>query len=175
MAAEEEGFGPPPSPSPPRPRSPPRYPDLCGRHRLQAEVQVLSREIGFLEEELQSVGGLQPVSICCKEVDEYVGTIPDPLIPTHILIVFSVNQIQEEKEIFLCLEVAPFKNKDFAVALSYEVDSYLVVTLAMDDAPAEGSEEVAAAPANLVGHAPLAVVQCHAEAAAAAAAFPAPG
>ncbi|THU64290.1 hypothetical protein C4D60_Mb01t24900 [Musa balbisiana] len=33
----------------PRPRSPPRYTDLCGRHRLQARVQLLSREIGFLE------------------------------------------------------------------------------------------------------------------------------
>ena len=33
----------------PRPRSPPRYPDLCGRRRLQLEVQVLNREVGFLE------------------------------------------------------------------------------------------------------------------------------
>ncbi|CAL9110070.1 unnamed protein product [Musa acuminata var. zebrina] len=76
--AAEEGFGAPPSP---RPRSPPRYPDLCGRHRLQAEVQLLSREISFLEEELQSVEGLQPVSACCKEIDDYVGANPDPLIP----------------------------------------------------------------------------------------------
>nr|XP_009408818.1 PREDICTED: guanine nucleotide-binding protein subunit gamma 3-like isoform X4 [Musa acuminata subsp. malaccensis] len=51
----------------PRARSPRRYTDLCGRHRLQARVQLLSREIGFLEEELQSVEGLQPVSVCCKE------------------------------------------------------------------------------------------------------------
>ncbi|URE23150.1 hypothetical protein MUK42_15879 [Musa troglodytarum] len=62
--AAEEGSGALPSP---RPRSPPRYPDLCGRHRLQAEFQLLSREISFLEEELQSVEGLQPVSACCKE------------------------------------------------------------------------------------------------------------
>ncbi|CAL9148486.1 guanine nucleotide-binding protein subunit gamma 4-like [Musa acuminata AAA Group] len=67
----------------PRPRSPRRYTDLCGRHRLQARVQLLSREIGFLEEELQSVEGLQLVSVCCKEVDKYVGTTPDPLIPTY--------------------------------------------------------------------------------------------
>ncbi|OEL32136.1 hypothetical protein BAE44_0006846 [Dichanthelium oligosanthes] len=33
----------------PRPRSPPRYPDLCGRRRLQLEVQILNREVGFLE------------------------------------------------------------------------------------------------------------------------------
>ncbi|XP_068663172.1 uncharacterized protein [Aristolochia californica] len=40
------------APSPlsiPAPRSPPKYPDLCGRHRKQAELQVLNREIGFLE------------------------------------------------------------------------------------------------------------------------------
>jgi hypothetical protein len=33
----------------PLPRSPPRYPDLCGRRRLQLEVQILNRELGFLE------------------------------------------------------------------------------------------------------------------------------
>ncbi|KAG0469508.1 hypothetical protein HPP92_016208 [Vanilla planifolia] len=31
------------------PKSPPNYPDLCGRRRLQHEVQILNREIGFLE------------------------------------------------------------------------------------------------------------------------------
>ncbi|CAL9131499.1 unnamed protein product [Musa textilis] len=80
--AAEEGSGALPSP---RPRSPPRYPDLCGRHRLQAEFQLLSREISFLEEELQSVEGLQPVSACCKEIDDYVGANPDPLIPMYDL------------------------------------------------------------------------------------------
>ncbi|GJN16047.1 hypothetical protein PR202_gb02997 [Eleusine coracana subsp. coracana] len=35
----------------PRPRSPPRYPDMCGRRRLQLEVQILNRELGFLEVE----------------------------------------------------------------------------------------------------------------------------
>lgn len=33
----------------PRPKSPPKYPDLCGRRRLQLEVQSLNREVGFLE------------------------------------------------------------------------------------------------------------------------------
>jgi hypothetical protein len=33
----------------PRPRSPPTYPGLCGRRRLQLEVQILNREVGFLE------------------------------------------------------------------------------------------------------------------------------
>lgn len=33
----------------PRPKSPPRYPDLCGRRRMQLEVQILSREITFLK------------------------------------------------------------------------------------------------------------------------------
>jgi hypothetical protein len=33
----------------PRPKSPPRYPDLCGRRRLQLEMQILNREVGFLE------------------------------------------------------------------------------------------------------------------------------
>jgi hypothetical protein len=34
---------------PPRPKSPPRYPDLCGRRRLQLELQALNREIDFLK------------------------------------------------------------------------------------------------------------------------------
>ncbi|WVZ92608.1 hypothetical protein U9M48_038657 [Paspalum notatum var. saurae] len=51
----------------PRPRSPPRYPDLCGRRRLQLEVQILSREVGFLEQEIQGLERLQPVSRCCKD------------------------------------------------------------------------------------------------------------
>ncbi|RWW69258.1 hypothetical protein BHE74_00023154 [Ensete ventricosum] len=33
----------------PRPKSPPKYPDLCGRRRLQLELQMLNREIGFIE------------------------------------------------------------------------------------------------------------------------------
>ncbi|KAL0908408.1 hypothetical protein M5K25_022902 [Dendrobium thyrsiflorum] len=34
----------------PSPKSPPKYPDFCGRRRLQLEVQILNREIGFIEE-----------------------------------------------------------------------------------------------------------------------------
>lgn len=33
----------------PRPRSPPKLPDLYGKHRLQAQLQSLNREISFLE------------------------------------------------------------------------------------------------------------------------------
>ncbi|KAF3324146.1 Guanine nucleotide-binding protein subunit gamma 3 [Carex littledalei] len=69
--------------TPPRPKSPPKYPDLCGRRRLQLEVQILNREIGFLQEELQSLEGIQPVSRCCKELNEFVGTKPDPIIPVY--------------------------------------------------------------------------------------------
>ncbi|KAK4760077.1 hypothetical protein SAY87_023208 [Trapa incisa] len=34
---------------PPRPRSPPEYPDLYGKRREAARVQMLEREIRFLE------------------------------------------------------------------------------------------------------------------------------
>ncbi|URE02354.1 hypothetical protein MUK42_20675 [Musa troglodytarum] len=33
----------------PRPKSPPKYPDVCGRRRLQLELHILNREIGFIE------------------------------------------------------------------------------------------------------------------------------
>lgn len=38
-----------PSLPPPRPKSPPEYPDLYGKRREAAKVQMLEREIGFLE------------------------------------------------------------------------------------------------------------------------------
>ncbi|RWW14376.1 hypothetical protein GW17_00021851, partial [Ensete ventricosum] len=35
------------------------------------------------QEELQSLEGVQPVSRCCKEVNEFVGIKPDPLMPMY--------------------------------------------------------------------------------------------
>ncbi|KAG6661875.1 hypothetical protein CIPAW_03G205300 [Carya illinoinensis] len=72
----------PPLP-PPRPKSPPQYPDLYGKRREMAKVQMLEREIGFLEEELKSVQSLQPASRCCKEVADYVVANSDPFIATN--------------------------------------------------------------------------------------------
>ncbi|KAL9262264.1 Guanine nucleotide-binding protein subunit gamma 3-like protein [Drosera capensis] len=71
-----------PSLPPPRPRSPPPYPDLYGKRRELAKLQMLEREKGFLEEELKFVEGLQPASRCCKEVADFVAAKSDPLILT---------------------------------------------------------------------------------------------
>ncbi|PPR86880.1 hypothetical protein GOBAR_AA33815 [Gossypium barbadense] len=68
---------------PPCPKSPPEYPDLYRKRRETAKVQMLEREISFLEVELKSVGGLQHASRCCKEVTDFVTTNSDPLIPTR--------------------------------------------------------------------------------------------
>lgn len=38
-----------PSLPPPYPKPPPQYPDLYGKRRELAKVQMLEREIGFLE------------------------------------------------------------------------------------------------------------------------------
>ncbi|XP_061361780.1 guanine nucleotide-binding protein subunit gamma 3-like [Gastrolobium bilobum] len=72
-----------PSLPPPSPKSPPEYPDLFGKRREMARVQMLERERTFLEEELKSVEGLQPASRCCKEIADYVMANPDPLIPSN--------------------------------------------------------------------------------------------
>uniref|UniRef100_A0A0E0KEX4 G protein gamma domain-containing protein n=1 Tax=Oryza punctata TaxID=4537 RepID=A0A0E0KEX4_ORYPU len=64
----------------PRPKSPPAAPDPCGRHRLQLAVDVLHREIGFLEGEINSIEGIHAASRCCREVDEFIGRTPDPFI-----------------------------------------------------------------------------------------------
>ncbi|KAG2333595.1 hypothetical protein Bca52824_004775 [Brassica carinata] len=66
---------------PPRPKSPPEYPDLYGKRREAARVQMLEREIGFLEGEIKFIQGVQPASRCCKEVSDFVVANPDPLIP----------------------------------------------------------------------------------------------
>ncbi|KAA8523333.1 hypothetical protein F0562_009756 [Nyssa sinensis] len=70
-----------PSLPPPRPKSPPQYPDLYGKRRELLKVQMLEREIGFLEDELKSIDGLQSASRCCKEVADFVVANSDPLIP----------------------------------------------------------------------------------------------
>ncbi|PKU80269.1 hypothetical protein MA16_Dca005800 [Dendrobium catenatum] len=49
MAAKPPETLAPVPPALPQPRSPPKYPDICGRHRLQVEAQILNREILFLE------------------------------------------------------------------------------------------------------------------------------
>ncbi|XP_075474775.1 guanine nucleotide-binding protein subunit gamma 3-like [Primulina tabacum] len=67
---------------PPRPKSPPEYPDLYGKRRELAKIQILEREIGFLEEELKSADGFQQASRSCKEVAEFITSNADPLIPT---------------------------------------------------------------------------------------------
>ncbi|CAJ2649970.1 unnamed protein product [Trifolium pratense] len=72
-----------PSLPPPSPKSPPEYPDLYGKRREMAKVQMLEREISFLEEELKSVEGLQPASKCCKELADYVVANSDPLLPSR--------------------------------------------------------------------------------------------
>ncbi|KAF5458720.1 hypothetical protein F2P56_022730 [Juglans regia] len=79
--AAPSGFS--PSLPPPRPKSPPDYPDLYGKRREVAKVQMLEREIGFLEDELKSAQSLQPASRCCKEIADYVVENSDPIIPTN--------------------------------------------------------------------------------------------
>ncbi|WOH11354.1 hypothetical protein DCAR_0830836 [Daucus carota subsp. sativus] len=69
-----------PSLPPPLPKSPPPYPDLYGKRRELARVQMLEREIGFLEEELKTVGRIQPASRSCKEVTDFVMANSDPLV-----------------------------------------------------------------------------------------------
>jgi len=53
---------------PPRPKSPPRYPDLCGRRRLQLELQILNREIDFLKVRHTSSPALLPFLPVCLVV-----------------------------------------------------------------------------------------------------------
>ncbi|GER36075.1 succinyl-diaminopimelate desuccinylase, partial [Striga asiatica] len=87
------GNGTVPSLPPPQPKSPP---ELYGRRRELAKVQILEREIGFLEEELKSIEGLQLASRSCKEyviypshhehiirVVDFVTANVDPLMPSR--------------------------------------------------------------------------------------------
>ncbi|XP_048627706.1 guanine nucleotide-binding protein subunit gamma 3 isoform X2 [Brassica napus] len=68
---------------PPRPKSPPEYPDLYGKRRVAARVQMLEREIGFLEGEITFIQGVQPASRCCKDISDFVVANSDPLIPAQ--------------------------------------------------------------------------------------------
>lgn len=62
------------------PKSPPGSLDLYGKRRQMVKVQALEREILQLLEELKSVEHFQPASRYCKEVDDFVGAKPDPLL-----------------------------------------------------------------------------------------------
>ncbi|XP_020235543.1 guanine nucleotide-binding protein subunit gamma 3 isoform X2 [Cajanus cajan] len=66
----------------PSPKPPPGFPDLYGKRREMAKIHMLEREISFLEEELKSSEGLQAASRCCKEIDDFMMTNSDPLLPT---------------------------------------------------------------------------------------------
>ncbi|KAK1549513.1 hypothetical protein Q3G72_003203 [Acer saccharum] len=83
MAAQSGSTSSVPSLPPPCPKSPPEYPDLYGKRREAAKVQLMEREIGFLEEELKSIEGLHPASKYCKEVADFVMATSDPLIPMN--------------------------------------------------------------------------------------------
>nr|POE64574.1 cation/calcium exchanger 4 [Quercus suber] len=54
--------------------------DLYGKRRLVLKVHAVEREIGLLEEELKSLEGMQPASICCQELDTFIVAKPDPFI-----------------------------------------------------------------------------------------------
>ncbi|KAJ3698041.1 hypothetical protein LUZ61_001746 [Rhynchospora tenuis] len=69
--------------APPQPKSPPEYPDVCGKHHLKVAVQSLNHEIDYLESELNSMEKTVPASRCCKELNEYVARNPDPLIKVY--------------------------------------------------------------------------------------------
>ncbi|KAF9616097.1 hypothetical protein IFM89_028563 [Coptis chinensis] len=96
----------------PCPKSPPRYPDLSGKRKELAKVQVLEREIGFLEEELKYCEGLQLASRSCKEVDEFVLANPDPLIP------ISNQKVHRSQRFWkwFCLRISGFPTKPAASA-----------------------------------------------------------
>ncbi|TKY72874.1 Guanine nucleotide-binding protein subunit gamma 3 [Spatholobus suberectus] len=63
-------------------KAPPGHADLYCKRREMAKIQMLEREISFLEEELKSSEGLQPASRCCKEIADFVMANSDPLLPT---------------------------------------------------------------------------------------------
>ncbi|XP_028782757.1 guanine nucleotide-binding protein subunit gamma 3-like [Neltuma alba] len=72
-----------PSLPPPSPKSPPKYPDLHGKRREIARVQMLEKEISVLQDELKFTEGLQPASTYCKELIDFVVANADPLLPTN--------------------------------------------------------------------------------------------
>ncbi|KAF3615716.1 putative cation/calcium exchanger 4-like [Capsicum annuum] len=104
-----------PSLPPPCPKPPPQYPDLYGKRRELAKVQMLEREIGFLEKELKSIEGLHPASRPCKEVTEFVSEHSDPLIPTCQTAVTAAHLSVAQ---YLSVNVSPVNCLNAAASLS---------------------------------------------------------
>lgn len=71
-----------PSLPPPLPKSPPPYPDLYGKRRELARVQMLEREIGFLEVLyfLYSTLVCLQISICSRKSRNEPESNPEPVM-----------------------------------------------------------------------------------------------
>ncbi|KAI9191293.1 hypothetical protein LWI28_006489 [Acer negundo] len=83
MAAQSGSTSSVPSLPPPCPKSPPEYPDLYGKRRETAKVQLMEREIGFLEKRFQSLhcalshAGIERIE---DHVDSGSGSVECPVL-----------------------------------------------------------------------------------------------
>ncbi|RWR88830.1 guanine nucleotide-binding protein subunit gamma 1-like protein [Cinnamomum micranthum f. kanehirae] len=55
--------------------------DKRGKHRILAELKRLEQETRSLEEELEELERMDPVSVACEELLLKIETRPDPLLP----------------------------------------------------------------------------------------------
>ncbi|KAI5674254.1 hypothetical protein M9H77_14618 [Catharanthus roseus] len=77
-----------PSLPPPRPKSPPEYPDLYGKRRELARVQLIEREIGFLEVDTRDYDVsllYEPLGAKCEE--------EKALLPEHLELRGFINLV----------------------------------------------------------------------------------
>ncbi|OMO67176.1 hypothetical protein CCACVL1_20735 [Corchorus capsularis] len=83
MAAKSGGGSSVPSLPPPCPKSPPEYPDLYGKRREAAKVQMLEREISFLE----ASNGLREAAKKAGRIESHVafgsGFVECPVLTCH--------------------------------------------------------------------------------------------
>ncbi|KAI5054632.1 hypothetical protein GOP47_0029777 [Adiantum capillus-veneris] len=63
-----------------RPQDPVPRVDIRGRHRTQAELNRLNKEIEVLEEELERLKTMECASVACKELVFKIAKADDPLI-----------------------------------------------------------------------------------------------
>lgn len=93
---------------------PPGLVDFHGKRKQMIKVQVLEREIGLLQEELKSLEALHPASRCCKELDDFVGSISDPFTPKKQAISESQHSRKQLSLPWICCSSSCLLHKKMA-------------------------------------------------------------
>ncbi|XP_058754503.1 guanine nucleotide-binding protein subunit gamma 3-like [Vicia villosa] len=98
------------------PKSPlPGFVDFHGKRKQMVKIQGLEREINLLQEELKLLEGVHSASTCCKELDDFVGSMSDPFTLTGKLKISESHYFKKQISLpWICCSCKCFLHKKIA-------------------------------------------------------------